>query len=328
MELNNKRIIISKTNQIGDVIFALPLASAIKQAAPKATVIFMGREYTRDLIEHYRDVDEFLDGDTVTAKDLKGADIIIHVHPNKHIAYLAKQAGIPLRIGTSTRLYHWFTCNRRLKISRKDSVLHETQLDMQYLKALDLKGDYTLDEITALRHFLPFKLQRSVGKYLARNKFNLIIHPKTRGEHIEWPLAHYAKLIDSLSRNTFHIVITGSAAEGEKVRDQLITPFPHVTNLCGVLTLDELQSLIAHADGLIASSTGPVHLAAAFGIHTLGLYAPIKPFHAGRWGPVGEQAQVPSVDKDCDWCRDGRRCKCVGEITVDEVKAVVTGWVR
>ena len=60
MKLSGKRILISKTNQIGDVVFALPLASAIKQAAPDATILFMGRAYTQALIEHYQDVDEFV----------------------------------------------------------------------------------------------------------------------------------------------------------------------------------------------------------------------------------------------------------------------------
>ena len=336
MELAGKRILMSKTNQIGDVTFALPLASAIKQACPTAQIVFLGREYTRALIEHYRDVDEFADWELINALDDTKAvqalralniDIIIHVHPNKRLAYLAKQARIPVRIGTSTRLYHWLTCNRRVKVSRKDSPLHETQLDMRYLKALGLPGDYTLAQITALRQFKPFALVPNVKQYLAADKFNLILHPKTRGEHIEWSPAHFAQLIARLPQEWFHIMVTGSAKEGDQVRETMITPFDQVVDLCGVLTLDELQTLIAHADGLIAASTGPVHLAAVFGIHTLGLYTPIKPFHAGRWGPVGQQAQVLAIDKDCDWCRDGRRCRCVNEISVDSVYDTVIQWI-
>lgn len=337
MHLTGKRILISKTNQIGDVTFALPLASAIKQASPTAQIIFLGREYTRALIEHYRDVDEFADWDSIAQRDDKDAlaalcalniDIILHVQPNKRLAYLAKKAKIPLRIGTSTRLYHWLTCNRRVKISRKHSPLHETQLDMQYLKALGLPGEYTLAQIIALRQFKPFKLSKNVKQYLAADKFNLILHPKTRGEHIEWAPEHFAQLIERLPKERFHIIITGSAKEGKQVRDTMITPFSHVVDLCGVLTLAQLQTLIAHAGGLIAASTGPVHLAASFGIHTLGLYAPIKPFHAGRWGPVGKQAQVLCINKDCNWCRDGRPCRCINKISVDRVYHSVMQWLE
>ena len=329
------RIIISKTNQIGDVVFALPMSTAIKQTWPDSHIIFLGRGYTSALIEHYQDVDETADWDAISnlpddraIEALKAlrADTIIHVHPNKRLAYLARRAGIKARIGTIGRFYHWLTCNRFVRVSRKNSPLHETQLDMQYLKALGLKSDYSLAEIIALRRFKPFKLTSKIKKLLDPKKFNLILHPKTRGEHIEWPLSDYAALIAALPQDQFHILVTGSVVEGDKIREQVLTPFSHVTDLCGKLSLEELQILIAHADGLIASSTGPVHLAAAFGIHTLGLYAPIKPFDAGRWGPVGKKAQVLSVEKNCDWCRDLRPCRCVGEISVEQVKSVVMGW--
>lgn len=335
MNLKHKRIILCKTNQIGDVTFALPLASAIKQAEPSSHIIFLGRQYTKALIEHYCDVDEFADWETIKSlpeaeavaelKALK-ADIIIHVQADKQLAKLAKLANIPLRIGTSTRLYNWFYCNKRVKVSRKKSDLHESQLDMQYLKALGLKSDYRYEDIIALRHYRPFELTAAVKKYLDKDKFNLILHPKTRGEHIEWPAGHFAELIKLLPASQFHIMVTGSQVEGDKVRQAMIEPFPHVVDLCGKLSLTELESLIAHADGLIAASTGPVHLAANFGIHTLGLYAPIRPFHAGRWGPIGEKAQVLCVNKQCELCRDLSPCRCITEITPEQVKAVIDSW--
>ncbi|MEM8966575.1 MAG: glycosyl transferase, partial [Bacteroidota bacterium] len=36
--------------------------------------------------------------------------------------------------------------------------------------------------------------------------------------------------------------------------------------------------------------TGPLHIAAASGIYTLGLYPDKRPMHAGRWGPIGIKA--------------------------------------
>ena len=51
-----------------------------------------------------------------------------------------------------------------------------------------------------------------------------------------------------------------------------------VTDLTGQLSLSQLVELIAHCDGLVAASTGPLHLAAAFGIRAVGLYAPSGQF--------------------------------------------------
>ena len=111
MHLKNKRIILSKINQIGDVIFALPLASAIKQLEPSAHIIFLGTQYTQELIEHYPDVDEFADwgaiyqdeNEIAAAKNLQKlqADVIVHVMANKPahlVCKVAKLAKIPIRI--------------------------------------------------------------------------------------------------------------------------------------------------------------------------------------------------------------------------------------
>ena len=161
-------------------------------------------------------------------------------------------------------------------------------------------------------------------------KFNLVLHPLTRGRHIEWPLENYAALIKYLDPAIFNIFITGSEQEGLELRPTLIQPFinshTHLFDLTGQLDLENLIYFLSQIDGLICSSTGPVHLSSAFGKNTLGLYAPIKPFHAGRWGPVGEKAQVLSIDKNCSDCRDGSRCRCVGLIEVSQVLKIVRSW--
>ena len=339
MHLKNKRIILSKINQIGDVIFALPLASAIKKLEPSAHIIFLGTQYTRELIEHYPDVDEFADWgaiyqdrDEITAaKNLQKlqADVIVHVMANKpaHIVCkVAKRAKIPIRIGTSHRWYTWLTCNRLVNIGRSKGKLHETQYDMMFMSALGGRKYYSLGEIIALRRFTPLPQTSSALKLLDPHRFNLILHPKTRGEHIEWQPAQFAALMRLLPKDQFKIFITGTQIEGDKIRAVMLDPFPEAVDLCGKITLSELMQLIQQADGLVCASTGPVHLAAAFGVHTLGLYAPIRPFHAERWGPVGKNATSISIDKACEACRDLSPCRCIWEIPVQQVLAVLMSW--
>ena len=334
INIHQKRIIISKTNQIGDVTFALPVASALKKLDPTCTILFLARAYTKSLVDLYQDVDEFIDWESLnknptdTAKKLAQykADIIIHVHPQKEIARIAKQAGIPIRLGSGRRLFHWNTCNRFINIQRSGSDLHETELDMMFLKKMGDHQKWRAKDIVALRSFKSFEdAHHPFLNYLDSQCFNLILHPKTRGQHIEWSLDHFSKLIELLPAS-FKIFITGSEEEGKQVRDKLVTPHAsRIVDLTGKLTLEQLMAFIAKADGLIAASTGPVHLAANFGINTLGLYAPIRPFHAGRWGPVGEKAEVLCINKNCEACRHCQ-CQCINEITPEMVQAVLLRW--
>lgn len=337
MNLKNKRVLICKTNQIGDVTFALPIATALKKAEPNVKVIFLGRAYTQALIEHYNDVDEFADWDQI--KDLPdeqaaqrlaalNVDVIFNIQADKRLAKLAKMAAIPLRVGTIGRLYNWKLCNKLISLSRKNSPLHETQLDMYFLKGVGLPCDYSLQQIAELQNYRAFEATEEVSAFLEDDKFNLILHPKTRGQHIEWPFEHFAELIRSLPEDKVNILITGSAEEGAQFAPQLLETFPQIKNVCGKLSLSGLCELISRTDGLIAASTGPVHLAANFGVHTLGLYAPIRPMHAGRWGPVGKQAEVLNVEKNCDDCRKSGPCHCVAAITPKQVNETVMRWVN
>jgi ADP-heptose:LPS heptosyltransferase len=104
-----------------------------------------------------------------------------------------------------------------------------------------------------------------------------------------------------------------------------------VTDLVGKLTLTQFMSFTAHCDGLIAGSTGPLHLAAALGINTLGLYQSRKA-DIQRWHPVGRSAAVIHSDVQC---RGERRraggegaipCPCIAAIDPDTVACRVRAW--
>ena len=315
-----KTFIISRTDAIGDVMLTLPVAGVLRSLYPSARILFLGRAYTRDIIDACTHIDGFLDWDQLKEsspdQQLKAtaADTIIHVFPNKPIARAAWQARIPQRIGTTNRLYHWLYCNIRVPLSRKNSPWHEAQLNLQLLKPLGARENYTLEEISGFYGLTRLvDLPPAITALLAPDRFNLILHPKSRGSAREWGLDNFRQLIALLPRNRFNIFLTGTAAEG-KLLESMRQEFPFLTDLTGRLSLGELMSFIARADGLVAASTGPLHLAAALGIHALGIYPPIRPMHPGRWAPVGKKAVVFVEKKDCDACRKTGDCACMRAI--------------
>lgn len=318
------RILISRTDSIGDVVLTLPMAGVIKQHFPKAEIFFLGKEYTKPLIEACSHIDHFLDINIfrADAKALRALNIdtVIHVFPRKEIARLTKKAGIPNRIGTTGRLYHWFTCNRLVPITRRHSPLHEAQLNLALLAGLGIKRLFPLEEIPAfygLTKVPPIKTE--YGAILDPSKCNLILHPLSFGSAREWGLDNFKNLAKLLPSNKFKIFITGTEKEGELIRNSGIFDLPDITDLTGKLTLEELLSFIAAADALVAASTGPLHIAAALGKHALGIYPPIRPMHPGRWAPLGEKAEYLVIDKDCNDCRKGGGCECMHAITPEEV---------
>ena len=192
---------------------------------------------------------------------------------------------------------------------------------MELAKPLGAKTLYSLDEIKNLFGFRKSVISgNNFSNLLQKDKFNLIIHPKSKGSAREWGLTNFRKLIDLLPNERFAIFVTGTESEGELIRNEMPLFFKETTDMTGKLTLKELIHFIQAADGLVAASTGPLHIAAVSGIVAIGLYPPIRPMHPGRWAPLGDQAIALVKDKECSVCRGGTECECIREISPEEVK--------
>jgi len=326
-----RSLILSRTDNLGDVMLTLPVAGLLKERFPGIRIFFLGKRYTQPLIEASQHVDAFLDRKAVLANPSllaqTGADAIVHVFPDREIARAAKRAGIPHRIGTSHRLFHLLTCNHLVNLSRKNSALHEAQLNTRLLQPLGITRVPTLSQLSSwygMRSDLP--LPEALQPYFADGRFRLILHPKSKGSAREWPLENYLALARSLAPAQYQLFVTGTAAEGDQIRGQCpgLLHLPHVADLTGKVSLPELVALISHADGLVACSTGPLHIAAALGKRAVGIYPPIRPMHPGRWGPVGEGASYLCLPKSCNDCRQRGDCACIKAIGVAQVRARIT----
>jgi heptosyltransferase-3 len=297
--VNYKRVIISRTDGIGDVILTLPMLGYLKNLWPEIQILFLGRTYTKPIIDLCSSVDEFVNWDAIKDKSTKDqiaflkdldAAAIIHVFPTKQTARIAKLAKIPIRVGSVGRLYNLANCNRLVIFTRKRSKLHESQLNFKLLKGLGISFIPTQPELPGYYNLKTQSLPETLSTLIDKTKFNLVIHPKSKGSAVEWPESKYLELIEKLDETKFNILITGTTDEAE-----LLTTFPslkkqNVKSLFGLLKLDELVALIGNADGVLAASTGPLHIGAALGKKAIGLYAPQRPIHPGRWAPIGNNA--------------------------------------
>jgi heptosyltransferase-3 len=335
---NIRRIIISRTDAIGDVMLTLPLASLLKKILGSETqVIFFGRTYTKPVIDCCDSIDEFIDYDLFHSKDTTGrklflekvnADAIIHVYPQRSIAVAAKDAGIPFRAGTTNRVFHWTTCNKLIRLGRKNSNLHEVLLNIKLLKSVGFDKDITFKEIFSYYHFKnKYSLPSVISELLKDDKFNLIIHPKSHASAREWSLENYEKLIKMLPEEKFRVIITGGKIE-ESLLSEWIKNLPsYVLNFSGKLSLEELIALLDKSDGIVAASTGPLHIAAALGKCALGIYPPIRPMDPGRWAPVGQHAEFLVMEKNCSDCRNApESCHCMNEISPEVVLNKILKW--
>ena len=297
------------------------MAKMIKNKFPGSKVFFLGQEYTRPLVGACVYVDGFIELNDFLKNKLpinkSEIDAIVHVKPLAVVASHAKKIKIKWRIGTTNRLYHWSTCNKLVKFSRKKSHLHEAQLNLKLLKPFGINEDVAIEEIGSLYGLKKIEsLNKDFEVLLDKTKYNLILHPKSSKSAREWGLNNFELLISILDKTRYKIFISGSAEEGVLLKPFFDKVAGAVTNITGKFSLSQFISFIAQCDGIVGCSTGPLHIAAALGKDALGIYAPLKGINAERWAPVGKNAQVFQLNKACTDCYKNKMpCHCIEEVS-------------
>lgn len=333
-----KHIIIARIDNIGDVILTLPLAALLKKAFPSCRVTLLTRNYAQAIVLSSQWVDDWLSWDDLSklpaddaAKQLSvtGADVIIHVLGNEELAKIACKANIRYRIGFLDKhlLYNKKYCNFLPYYPRRGrDKTHHALFPLLCLKFFGLKTRYSLSELTPLTQLTPSNsLPAEFADLLDKSRFNLILHPGSNANATEWSAENFKLLINSLPADKFKIFISGSGAEEQRFAD-LIAACPQAVNLINKMPLTAFISFIARCDGLVACSTGPLHIAAAVGIHCLGLFVPQRHRDIRCWQPLGPKAEYISKPGVCNKCGKLPACDCINYITTERVKQRLLAW--
>jgi ADP-heptose:LPS heptosyltransferase len=182
-------------------------------------------------------------------------------------------------------------------------------------------------------------LEEMMGESAARDDAHLVaIHPGGGGarwadrDARRWPPERFRELIRCLLREGGLIpVIVGGSEEVEysqKLLDRLTSKERvQVVNMTGKCTLEELGACLMHAALFVGNDSGPLHLAAAVGTPTIGIYGPQNPAvhrplrddHIPLWNPP---SCAPCYDPDIS-----PRCvdppPCMMNISADDVLQAV-----
>lgn len=328
IHLDNKRIIISRTDSIGDVMLTLPICSWIKKHFKNTHILFLASAYTHPVIDCFEDVDEIVDWKLIKSQPTQekiesfrklNADVIVHIFPNKEIASLAKKAKIHDRIGTSHRTFHFLTCNHRLNFTRKKSPFHEAQLNFELLRPFGLKELPSMEDLNEFTHHFQIpkiELPQWLNNQLSQK--SVILHGKSQGSAVEWGLSNYQETANILVDKGYKVFFTGTEKEGVEIRKE-IQFSDNIIDTTGKLTLTELIQLISECQHLVACSTGPFHIAGFLGIHSIGLFSPRKPIHPGRWRALGRNVTILVFDENCVTCSQGKPCNCIEKIQPQKV---------
>jgi ADP-heptose:LPS heptosyltransferase len=284
------KILIVRTDRIGDVLLTTPVSTALRHTLPQAKITWLVRPYAAPLLEQNPDVDRVLLDKGQSAGELAAMiegekfDAAIVALPRWRIAWALWHAKVPVRIGPASKLYSvLFT--HRLYQHRSEGKKHEADYNLELLEPLGVsfKRYPTRLILTDAERKMARKILES--HRISFSKPVVVLHPGSGGSSARWPLTHFMVLGDRLQAAGCDVVVTGGP--GEDYQYIMIDNMHRIPVFiaAGSVTLRELAALYSWADLIVTNSTGPLHLAVALEVPTVSVYSPIPTCHPRRWGP-------------------------------------------
>lgn len=330
-----KRILIVRTDRVGDVVMITPMIRELRKTYPDAFIATLTQPYTKDILLNNPRLDLALTDDLrketfwETVRELRRHRFTdgLLVMPTERAAYQMFFAGIPNRVGVGRKLYEVITLMK--SVSRHDytPLRHEADFCMDLARKIGAHGDDISPEI-----FLTEEEREDTASLLRRRSISdddvvVIVHTGTRGSAPNWSEEKYFELVtriaNEFSQPDFKIVLTAREMSLEFLNQIASLSCDRIVNIASDLgTLRDLIKMIGRADVFIGSSTGPAHIADALNVRCVILHCHRAMSCARHWGILNGRSI--NLEVSTEYCKaycsaDQNNCAFENGIGIDRV---------
>jgi lipopolysaccharide heptosyltransferase II len=324
-----KKILVARTDRIGDVMLSTPVLRNLRIAFPQAHIAFLCSPYTRPIIEGNPNVDEVIVYDKATVKGVaaqikfssslraKNFDWALILHPTTRVHLLTFCSGIPFRVGWNRK--NGWLLTKRLVHDKQKGLKHEAEYTLDILRALDI-AIVSRETHFPLKETSEARVERLLSSFNVK-KF-IVVHPSASCPSKRWPTAYFSRFVKLLKERT-GLPIVVITSDKERQHAQQVVDENDVYDLRGMLSISELGSLLKRAALFISNDSGPVHIASSFNTPVISIFGRNDPgLSSLRWGPLGKKSVSLHKEVGCSVCR-AHTCAnnflCLKEIRPAEV---------
>jgi len=286
MEEEIKKILVIRIDEIGDVLLTTPVFRALRRRFPKAEINVLIKKETKELLESNPNVDKLIICEQPWLKKpvnlfyyfslikqlrKQNFDLAIELHPDARnillgflsaryvIGHKFRGLGFLLSKATKSDPYNEHIVQLNLDVARLAGANSGDELEIYYSKK---------------------NLQRA-EKLIKSLKGKIVcINPGAGRVNKLWLDDRWSKLADELiERYKVQVIFTGSYEEQDLIKDiQLQMKNKNQTvNLAGRSSLLDMAALLKRCKLLIATDSGPIHIARAVRTKSVGLYGAVEP---------------------------------------------------
>lgn len=315
-----KKILIIRLGAIGDVVHTTNTFRAIKKLCPNAQIHYLTSALIKPLLAYDPDIEK------VWTADIKKMKVF-----SKYSATLSKELKqekfdliINLQPSLKTRWIGFLTGVKKVIDYKKTFQLHA----VDNFWATAKKEFENIEKLPNLKLYLNPEAIKKAKNYVSELKHPIIvlnaggIISKRQGR--SYPTPKWLELGEKIQKKyDGTILLTGAKEDIE-----LLSELKNISGsrfLVGELSLEDSCALIGEADMLISGDSGPLHIATALGVKTIGLFGSMP---AKRTGPYGIGHTTITADLPCIPC-NRRKCEflkkgeiftpCMAKINTDKI---------
>jgi len=335
-----RRIAVLRPNAVGDFVFALPALHALKHTYPGAELVFIGREWHRAFLAgRPGPVDR-----VAVLPAVPGVGMPPAAAADEHAIALFIERMRGERFDLALQMFggglysnpFLMQCGARLTVGMRASDAPGLDRWLPYREPVNRR--LALMEIAGLAGAWPgpMPMPELAVTDIDRTRAAQVLPPRT-GERLVilqpgstdprrcWPAERFAALGDMLAEHGAQVAVNGTLAEAALVQAVAGAMRHRPVVLAGTpehpgLDLGGLCGLLERAALVVSNDTGPLHLALALGVPSVGIFWLTNLLEGMPLRPSSLRAAL-AVRTHCPVCgQDNLAQRCAHDVSfVDEV---------
>jgi ADP-heptose:LPS heptosyltransferase len=336
---NLRKIAVLRAGGIGDFVFTLPALAALRAAYPDAEITLLGAQWHTELLSCRPGPPERVIA-VPPSTGVNGPDTGVDEDEEELERFFRRMRqerfDLALQMHGGGGYSNPFVRRLGARITAGSQAPGATPLDrcvpyvyhqseyLRYLEIASLVGARTADlepHLTVTERDLT-----EAGDVVPEAYSPLVaLHPGAGDARRRWPPEKFATVGDVLAEVGACVAVVGIEEDLPLISGVVETMDREALNLCGRLSLSGLAGLLSRCAVVVSNDSGPLHLAAAVGVATVGIYWGPNLINAG---PATRARHRPALSwrLNCPVCGDTlfdgsceHRASVVADVPTDEV---------
>lgn len=325
------KILIIRTDRIGDVVLTTPIIKILRDQFPKAHLAFLTGPKTKDIVKGNPFLDEIIIYDkhnkhrsimetikfSLELKQRK-FDAVIVFNPSRRNHLFTFFARIPKRIGYNRK--YGFLLTDSFPDKKCEGLKSESFYNEMLLNPIGIQPKCSKELYVPLDSSQDDRIEALLKDSGITYPF-VTINVSASCPSKQWPIQNFAHLCQLIyDKLNFSSVLIGNPSLCQETVGLVRCPIVSVDEK---LSLPQLTTLIKKSKVHISGDTGPMHIASAVGTPVITIFGrTLSGLGPTRWRPLMGEVHLFHKDIGCNPClahRCGLDFDCLKATKVEEV---------